>query len=140
MKHVVAGATALLTLGLFVAAAAGAIPDRAIEALGFITGAACVFLVVRQHIWNFPLGIASCAFFLILFFNARLYGDAGLQVVYIALGFQGWYWWLRGGPQGTERAVERAPLPVLLALAGLVAAGTWGLTVGLRAVRGAAPG
>ena len=30
-----------------------------IETFGFITGAACVALLVRQNIWNWPLGSAS---------------------------------------------------------------------------------
>ncbi len=35
------------------------------ETLGFVTGAACVCLVVEENIWNFPLGIANNIFFLI---------------------------------------------------------------------------
>jgi hypothetical protein len=57
-------------------------PYSLTETLGFVTGAACVYLVVRQNVWNFPLGIANNIFFLILFVSARLYGDAGLQVIY----------------------------------------------------------
>jgi nicotinamide mononucleotide transporter len=46
-------------------------PYSLTETLGFVTGAACVYLVVRQNVWNFPLGIANNIFFLILFVNAR---------------------------------------------------------------------
>jgi nicotinamide riboside transporter PnuC len=74
-----------------------------IEALGFVTGAACVYLVVRQNVWNFPIGIANNIFFLILFVSAKLYGDAGLQLIYVALGFQGWYYWLYGGKTAKRR-------------------------------------
>lgn len=109
------------------------------EALGFITGAACVFLVVRQNIWNFPLGIANNIFFLVLFGQARLFADAGLQIVYIVLGVQGWYIWLYGGKDRTALNVQRASLPLLLLTFGFVPLGTWLMMLVLRAVNGAAP-
>jgi nicotinamide mononucleotide transporter len=115
------------------------LPYSLTETLGFVTGAACVYLVVKQNIWNFPLGIANNIFFLILFINARLYGDAGLQVVYVALGIQGWYSWLYGGQNRTALRVAHASMRMLGVLAGLVLIGTIGLTLALRAARGSAP-
>lgn len=109
------------------------------EALGFITGAACVLLVVRQNIWNFPLGIANNIFFLVLFGQARLFADAGLQIVYIVLGVQGWYNWLYGGKNRTVLKVERASLHMLLLTFGFVPLGTWLLMLMLRAMNGSAP-
>jgi nicotinamide mononucleotide transporter len=55
-------------------------PYSLTEAFGFVTGAACAYLVVKQSIWNFPLGVANNIFLLIPFVNTRLYGDAGLQI------------------------------------------------------------
>ena len=66
------------------------------EIWGFVTGAWCVFLVARQSIWNFPIGLVNNLFFGVLFFNARLYGDMGLQGVYFVLGVFGWALWLSG--------------------------------------------
>ncbi len=109
------------------------------EALGFVTGALCVYLVVRENVWNFPVGIANSAFFLVLFAGARLYGDAALQVVYIALGFQGWYLWLRGGENRTPLRVERASRRLLAGVAAFVAAGTAALTLFFRHVNDSAP-
>ena len=85
-------ALALAGVALALGALQGWLPTTATEILGFVTGAACVYLVVRQHIWNFPLGIANCAFFLVVFDEARLDGDAGVQVDYIVLNSHGWYW------------------------------------------------
>lgn len=130
---------AVLGAGLILAAGLGCLPYSLTETLGFVTGAACVYLVVRQNIWNFPLGIANNVFFLILFVEARLYGDAGLQIVYILLGIQGWYWWLRGGANRTALQVNRARPRTLLWLTGLVALGTAGLMLALQAARGSAP-
>jgi len=106
----------------------GMAPFSMTEALGFVTGALCVYLVVRENVWNFPVGIANSAFFLALFAGARLYGDAALQVIYIALGFQGWYLWLRGGENRTPLRVERASVRRLAGVAAFVVAGTVALT------------
>jgi nicotinamide mononucleotide transporter len=117
----------------------GLAPFGLTEALGFVTGALCVYLVVRENVWNFPVGIANSAFFLALFAGARLYGDAALQVVYIALGFQGWYLWLRGGENRTPLRVERASRRLLAGVAAFVVAGTAGLTLFFRHVNDSAP-
>jgi len=114
-------------------------PYSLTETLGFVTGAACVYLVVRQSVWNFPLGIANNIFFLILFVDSRLYGDAGLQIIYIALGFQGWYYWLYGGQNRKAPRITHASPRLLVAVGSLVVIGTAGLVLVLRAARGAAP-
>ncbi|MCH7232812.1 nicotinamide riboside transporter PnuC [Glycomyces sp. L485] len=72
------------------------------EVLGFGTGALCVWLVARQHIANWPLGIANCLLFILLFSQAGLYADAGLQLVFISLGVYGWWNWVRGGGPGAD--------------------------------------
>ncbi|MBT0566481.1 nicotinamide riboside transporter PnuC [Williamsia sp. CHRR-6] len=68
-------------------------PTSRIELIGFITGALCVYLVARQNVWNWPIGIANNIAFVALFLTAGLYADSGLQIVYVALGVWGWYRW-----------------------------------------------
>ncbi|HWS86409.1 MAG TPA: nicotinamide riboside transporter PnuC [Pyrinomonadaceae bacterium] len=114
-------------------------PPSLTEALGFVTGALCVYLVVRENVWNFPVGIANSAFFLVLFAGARLYGDAALQIVYIALGFQGWHLWLRGGRDRTPLKVGRASRRLLVGVAAFVVAGTVALTLVFRSINDSAP-
>ena len=65
------------------------------ELLGFLTGASCVWLLARQNIWNWPIGIANGVFYIAVFLRSGLYGDAGLQCVYIALNAYVWHNWLR---------------------------------------------
>ncbi|MBB5017622.1 nicotinamide mononucleotide transporter [Chitinivorax tropicus] len=81
------------------------------EVLGFVTGIACVALVWRQNIWNYPIGIANSALLLMLFVDARLFADAILQILFIALGLRGWWEWLHGihgeGPLQVARAGHR---------------------------------
>jgi hypothetical protein len=45
------------------------------EVLGFITGAASVWLAAKDNVWNWPIGIANSAFFLVLFFDAGPYAN-----------------------------------------------------------------
>jgi nicotinamide mononucleotide transporter len=109
------------------------------ELLGFVTGAVGVWLTVRSSIHNFWIGIANSAFFLVLFLTARLWADGGLQVVYIVLGFIGWWQWLHGGKDRTALVVGRATPRTLAACVGFVMVATWGLTLLLRAAHDVAP-
>jgi nicotinamide mononucleotide transporter len=94
------------------------------EILGFITGLACVYLVVKEHAWNFPIGIANAAFFMVLFLNVRFYADGYLQILYILLGFQGWYAWKKLGPGHHDMVVHRAKVWEILGALGIAAAVT----------------
>jgi nicotinamide mononucleotide transporter len=67
-----------------------------IEVLGFITGAVSVAFAVRESVWNWPVGIANNVFFFVLFWKAKLYAGALLQIVYVIISIYGWWNWLRG--------------------------------------------
>ncbi|MFH9739708.1 nicotinamide riboside transporter PnuC [Streptomyces roseolus] len=75
------------------------------EVLGFGSGALCVWLVARQHLANWPIGIANNLFFVLLFTQAGLYADAGLQIVFIVLAAYGWWTWTHGGGPGSAGAL-----------------------------------
>ncbi|MFJ3640583.1 nicotinamide riboside transporter PnuC [Streptomyces sp. NPDC090108] len=109
------------------------------ELLGFGTGAVCVWLCVRASVWNFPVGIANNLFFLVLFWSARLYADAALQIVYLVLAGYGWLMWLRGGERRSRLGMGHASRTSLLVLAGAVVLATWGLTVLLTRAHDVAP-
>ncbi|MCE1205198.1 MAG: nicotinamide riboside transporter PnuC [Holophagaceae bacterium] len=102
------------------------------EVFGFLTGAACVALLVRQNIWNWPLGIANNLAFIVLFYQTGLYADVGLQGFYIVISVYGWWSWLHGGRDHGALAVSRVRPAVGLLLALAVALITAGLTWLLR--------
>lgn len=108
------------------------------EVLGFVTGAACVWLLVHRHIANWPVGIASNAAFFYVFFRSRLYADMSLQLVYTALGVWGWIAWARKGAQGAH-PVARASRLELAGLAVFVPLATLAMREVLLRVNGAAP-
>ena len=66
------------------------------EVFGDVTGVACVLLVARELIWNWPLGLINNACWSLLFWRSKLYADALLQVVFFALGVYGWWLWSSG--------------------------------------------
>ena len=133
---------ALLSLVSITALLAGYLkwwPISVVEAWGFVTGAVCVWLVVREHMWNWPIGLANNIFFFVLFFQSRLFADMGLQAVYFALGIYGWCNWLFGGQNRTVLRISRATRLEWIVLAAAIPLGTWGLRELLIAVNGAAP-
>ena len=137
MKTVAVVLFALAAAALIDARAAGLVPFSWLETAGTVTGGACVLLVVLRSVWNFPVGIASCAAYLVFFAEGQLYADAGLQVVFIALAVHGWIAWVRGRAEVTP--VRRVPFGELTALAVAFPAVWWGLTELLQSVGGAAP-
>src|SRR5712692_8711385 len=112
-----------------------AIPFSITEGLGFITGALTVWLTVVENIGNFPIGIANDIFFFILFLQASLFADMGLQIPYIILGFQGWYLWLRGGKNKTALRVSNISKKELLILALITLIATYAMTIYLQRVQ-----
>lgn len=109
------------------------------EALGFATGGACVWLVVRQHLWNWPIGLANNIFFFALFLHGRLYADMGLQVIYFGLGAYGWINWIYGGQNRTTLPISRTTQREWLILVSALPLGTWALREILLTLNGAAP-
>jgi nicotinamide mononucleotide transporter len=94
------------------------------ELFGFITGVLNVWLVTRENIWSWPLGVLNAVFYMIVFARAGLYSDTGLQVVYFVLSLYGWYHWLRGGPQHEAVVVTRTP-PRTWMIVSAIAVVTW---------------
>jgi len=73
------------------------------ELIGAASGLLCVWLIIRENIWNWPVGLAYALVSLLVFYNARLYADLVLHVFYVFMNGYGWYYWLRGaGARGSE--------------------------------------
>ncbi|HEY2848473.1 MAG TPA: nicotinamide riboside transporter PnuC [Gemmatimonadaceae bacterium] len=79
-----------------------------IEPLAVATGVVSVWLSVKQKISSWPTALVNVALYFVVFREARLYADMGLQVIYFALSLYGWYEWLYGGENRTELKVTRA--------------------------------
>jgi nicotinamide mononucleotide transporter len=74
-------------------------------------------MAVRPVAW--PLAIASSLLYALLFADSKLYGEASLQFVFVALALWGWWQWLRGrGDGGAPLVVHRLSRRGLLAAVG----------------------
>jgi nicotinamide mononucleotide transporter len=76
-----------------------------LELISFVLSIVTVLLNIRRVHWAWLFAIVSSATYGIVFFKARLYGDAGLQAVFIAASAWGWYEWLRGTGQDDQPLV-----------------------------------
>ena len=66
-----------------------------IEIAAALLGVINVLLVVRRSIWNFPFGIAMVSLYFFVFWDARLYSDALLQIFFLLIQAYGWVAWSR---------------------------------------------
>src|SRR6476620_9647633 len=104
-------------------------PVNHLELLAAVVGAISVWLSVRQNIWSWPTAIVNVVLYALVFYDAKLYADMGLQVIYAILSVYGWYEWLYGGAGRTELHVTRTTARLrwllgVIALAGSVLLGT----------------
>ena len=67
-----------------------------LEHVAVACGLANIYLTVRQNIWCWPVGVVMVSLYIYIFFNAKLYSDAGLNVFFLVMQFYGWYHWTRG--------------------------------------------
>jgi len=68
-----------------------------LEKIAVLFGLANIVLTVRQNIWCWPVGVVMVSLYIYIFFDAKLYSDAALQVFFLVMQFYGWYHWTRGG-------------------------------------------
>jgi nicotinamide mononucleotide transporter len=94
-------------------------PVTWLEIVAFWLSIAMVFANMRVHPVAWPLAITSSLLYAVLFLDSRLYGEAGLQIVFAVIGIWGWWEWLRG----TDRAGEPLRVHRLTPRQRLLAAG-----------------
>lgn len=102
-----------------------------LELVAVVLTLLAVFLTARQVIWCWPLAMVSVTLYAVVFFQAKLYADMGLQALYFGLAIYGWWAWLRGGEDHGELHVTLASngTRVVLVVIGAVAGVLLGLTL-----------
>ena len=78
-----------------------------IELLAAALGVANIVLLVRRSVWNYPFGIAMVALYIVVFRDARLYAEAGLQVFFLLAQAWGWWLWVRARGEDDSRVPVR---------------------------------
>jgi nicotinamide mononucleotide transporter len=66
-----------------------------VEIAGFVLGMAMVICNIKAWHWGWPLAMASALLYFFVFKASQLYGEACLQLVFVAISLWGWWQWLR---------------------------------------------
>ena len=85
---------------------------------------AYIALAMRQSRLCWVAAIISAAIYIAIFTEVKLYMEAGLQLVYIAMAIVGWIFW---GKDGSDEALAVTTRPLqfhLIVIAGIVMAAT----------------
>ena len=82
-------------------------PVTWIEVVAFVVSLWMVGCEMRVHPLAWPLAMLSSLMYALLFVDSKLYGEASLQVFFVAMSLWGWWQWLRGrGADGAELVVH----------------------------------
>ena len=87
------------------------------ELSGLITGILAVVFLIRQQILTWPFGIAYVLVSFVVFWEARLYGDFLLHVIFLILNIYGWVYWVKGAQNKELPVTQLASKPALIILA-----------------------
>ena len=77
-----------------------------IEYAAALLGLVNIALLIFRNVWNFPFGMAMVALYILVFYEERLYAEAGLQVFFFAAQGWGWWLWLRVGGEDSRVPVR----------------------------------
>ena len=83
-------------------------PMSYLEFFGVVSGGLATWLVARNNVWTWPMGVVSVALFFFLFYQIQLYPDMFLQVFFLATYLRGWWRWTH--PGAGERVAHSSEL------------------------------
>jgi nicotinamide mononucleotide transporter len=100
-----------------------------LEWVAAAVSAVAVYLTTRQIIWCWPTALVSVALYAVVFFQAKLYANMGLQAVFFAISLYGWWAWLHGGEDHGKLEVSLASTRtrIMLLVIGAVTGALMGL-------------
>lgn len=110
-----------------------------LETVAVVTYAWSVWLLAKNNPLGWWIGLVGTALYGVVFYQAKLYAEVGLQVFYFVTSLQAIYIWLRGGQNHTEKPVGHISRKGLILTVILAIASIFALRSLLIAIRGAAP-
>lgn len=84
-----------------------------LELSGVISGILCVYLAAKNNIWSWPLAIISVSIYTFIFFEEKLYADAGLQIYFLFTNIYGWYFWSKKSSSSIKTPINLATKKIL---------------------------
>lgn len=104
-----------------------------LEIAGMITTVLGIWLSTKRLLICWPIVLAADFLYLAVFYQARLFSDALLQIFFVAFTLYGWWHWWRGIRAEGEVRVE--PLSARGWIVGLVAGAAGAVLLGALMVR-----
>jgi nicotinamide mononucleotide transporter len=104
-----------------------------IEIAGLITTVLGIWLTTKRLLICWPITLVADFLYLAVFYQARLFSDALLQVFFVVFTLYGWWHWWRGVIEAGEVRVE--PLSMRGWVAGIAAGAVGALLLGALMVR-----
>lgn len=104
-----------------------------LEIAGMVATVLGIWLTTKRLLICWPVVLAADFLYLAVFYRARLFSDALLQIFFIAFTLYGWWHWWRG--MRKEGAIRVLPLSARGWLAGIVAGAVGALLLGWLMVR-----
>jgi nicotinamide mononucleotide transporter len=106
---------------------------HALEIAGFIATLLGIWLTTRRLLICWPVTLLADFLYLVVFYQARLFSDALLQIFFVAFTLYGWWHWWRGMRE--EGEVRVVPLGVRSAIAAIAAGAVGAVLLGWLMVR-----
>ena len=78
-----------------------------LELFAALLGIISVWYARKENILVFPFGIANVLIYVYICFIARLYANAGINVVYLISNIYGWYMWSRTDADSQKLQITR---------------------------------
>lgn len=110
-----------------------------IEAIAAITSAWSVWLLGKNLVIGWWVGIVGVVAYSIVFFQVQLYGEVAIQLFYLLTSVQAIYIWLRGGQNQRSKPIERISRKKAIATFFLATLLVLALQAVLTKIGGAAP-
>lgn len=70
-----------------------------------------IVLVALRSLWNYLFALLAVSVYAFIFFEAKLYSDAGLQLFFLIVNLYGWWAWSRNKADSGVIVVERLKKP-----------------------------
>jgi nicotinamide mononucleotide transporter len=78
-----------------------------LEGIAALISLIAIILVVRRSMWNYLFGIIGVLLYTQVFYSAKLYSDALLQIYFVILQLYGWWNWTQHRDSSGLAIVER---------------------------------
>lgn len=104
-----------------------------LESAGFLATMVGIWLTTRRVLICWPVVLAADVLYLVVFYRARLFSDALLQIFFVAFTLYGWWHWWRGVRE--EGEVRVVPLGMRGWIMGLAAGAAGAVLLGWLMVR-----